>query len=284
MKSCLAIVNQKSYGGRKIPKQAVENYLKDYQIFWQEDNPLSLSHDALFICGGDGTFNVALNRESNLSKDIFYLPCGTLNDKAHCYKRGKGQALVTGQADGARFGYVLACGTFTSIGYTAKEEVKKKCKRLAYCLQALKEYKVHKIKATFSKEGKTYSGEYTLILVIKSKYCFGFPFNRLYSAEKEEGHILLIKSPKRTNLLGKIKIFFPLFRAFFLGFGKEYHSKNMDFLPFNRGLLELSEEIPFCIDGDKKIFVKKQIPLSFQKHNGNFTLCKLNKRKGKIES
>ena len=146
MKSCLAILNKKSYGGDKIPRRAVENYLKDYQIFWQEDAPPSLSHDAVFICGGDGTFNVALNREKELSQEIFYLPCGTLNDKAHSYKKKKNGSLITGQAENTRFGYVMACGTFTQIGYTAKEERKKRCKRLAYYMQAFKEYKIHRIK------------------------------------------------------------------------------------------------------------------------------------------
>ena len=63
--------------------------------------------------------------------------------------------------------------------------------------------------------------------------------------------LLTIKSPGKDTLLNKIKIFFPLFRTFFMGFNKPYKSKNILFTPFKHVDLELLSPTPFCVDGEK---------------------------------
>ena len=54
------------------------------------------------------------------------------------------------------------------------------------------------------------------------------------------------------GILGKIRMFFPFFRSFFMGFNKEYHSKNIDFFPAKQAEIVLKEEQVFCMDGERR--------------------------------
>ncbi len=274
MKSCLAIINRESYGGARVSRDAIESYMRGYKVFFAEDEPFSAPHDALFVCGGDGTLNVALNRGYAQKSDIFYYPCGTLNDKAHCYARENDGTLITGVADNKKFSYVLACGSFTAIGYATDSKRKKRWKRLAYYLEALKQYKIYKIPAVIDAEGDKYEGEYTLIMFVKSRYCFGFPFNRAFDRDAEEGHVLLIKSPRHKGIIGKIEMFFPFFRAFFIGFKGEKHTDKIDFFAA-KSLTLTMPATAFCMDGEKQIFKQNPINIAFRRYEGGFRVCRL---------
>jgi len=175
--------------------------------------------------------------------------------------------------NGQVYTYVLAAGSFTPIGYVTSVRAKKRLGRLAYLSKVLSEYKVHRIPATVTVDGQKEAGEYTLIMSIKCDRCFGFGFNRLYTPEDIGGHVLLIKSPKRGGLGGKIAIFFPFFRAFFLGFGKPYRSNNMLFAPYSAMRIDLKDACDFDVDGEK-ITLEGTVDLSFAEYPNKFEVLK----------
>ncbi|NLZ25020.1 MAG: hypothetical protein GX891_00975 [Clostridiales bacterium] len=210
--------------------------------------------DAIAVCGGDGTLNNAVHNACGKGVDIFYFPCGTLNELSkHMSKKGDPDRLLreTGVIKNRRFVYVAATGTFTPIGYTTTVKAKKKFKLLAYFFKVLSEYKVFHIKADIEADGKKFSDTYTLIMFIDSSRCFGFKFNKMFEPNDGRLHMLLIKSPKKRGLMSKIKIFFPMFKAFWIGFTKEYKSKNMVFMPVTEAKVKLEKPQPFCIDGER---------------------------------
>lgn len=224
----------------------------------------------MVVAGGDGTLSSVLNKTAGVDVPIVYVPCGTLNEKSKSRRRfAEGQPLVLGHAGDLVYTYVLAAGSFTPIGYVADVRAKKRFGRLAYLMHVLSEYKVHRLDAEVTVDGATYSGQYTLIMVLKSDRCFGFRFNRAYGGG-ETGHVLLIKSPRGDGLGGKIKMFFPFFRAFFVGFGHDYQSKSVVFRAFREGKVRLNEATDFDMDGEKVSLA--QFDLGYSTYPAPFTV------------
>ncbi|MDY5345055.1 MAG: diacylglycerol kinase family protein [Eubacteriales bacterium] len=206
--------------------------------------------DAVAVCGGDGTLSNALNKAREFGIDVFYFPYGTLNELAkHIAKVGGEAVNETGFIGDRQFVYVAATGSFTPIGYSTTNKSKRKLKFFAYVLRVLKEYKVYNMKATIDADGVIDSGEYSLIMCLDSRRCFSFNFNRLYKFNDGKFHLLTIKTPK--GAFKKFKIFFPLFRAFFIGFNKEYKSKNMIFKAAEKVKISYDKDYPICLDGEK---------------------------------
>lgn len=277
LEKCLLIINQSCGNYEKFTRENVEEILDgeysveevdiddDYRTRIQEEGV-----GAVAILGGDGTLNSVLNKIKGLDVKVFYLPYGTLNEKSHTLDGAdpNGEILV-GTVGGQVFTYVAACGTFTPIGYTAEVERKKKLKSVAYLLEVLKEYKVHNIHARLSLDGRIVEGDFTLIMILKSPRCFKFHFNHLYKPSKSTGHILLIKSPGKDNFWNRIRIFFPFFRAFFIGFRHEMNRKKMLFKEFSKVKMHLDTPTDFDVDGEKKTlqgdnnFRVKKLPHNF---------------------
>jgi len=277
LEKCLFVINESCGNFDKFNKNNFETVLGgQYSIEFTDidDDIVSRVQNEQFkavaILGGDGTLNSVLNKINNLDVKILYLPYGTLNEKSHILKKtDHSREIMVGSIGEYVFTYVAAAGTFTPIGYTTKIEHKKKLKSFAYFLQVLKEYRVYNIKANIKVDEQEFDGAYTLIMVLKSSRCFKFHFNHLYDSTKNTGHILLIKSPGKNNLWNKIKIFFPFFRAFFIGFRKEIEKKNIIFKEFSKVELKFDENTIFDVDGEKKelsgnnILTVKKLPHDF---------------------
>lgn len=262
----LVVVNKKSgnYSKRVDDRAdvAVGKDLVKKTVDVDDDYPSMLAtgkYDLLVVCGGDGTLHSVLNKTQNVRVKTVFLPCGTFNEKARTLLGNEGHSLLVGKLGETVFTYVAACGSFTPIGYDTSVEKKKRYKVLAYLTHVVREYRIHRIRATVTLDGKKEEGEYTLIMFVKSDRCFGFRFNRMFDPNKKTGHALLIKAPEKGGLVGLIKMFFPFFRAFFLGFGREYRSKNMLFTEFSEGELLLEEERDFAVDGERKTFAGKNV-------------------------
>lgn len=264
MTSCLLFINLDSGRGDKLLKDktvvaALSRYFDRVDVCLGGDlRSLCVGYKAVAICGGDGTLNVSLNSLKGYPIDVIYIPCGTLNDMAKSlgasYRIGGDthlKHLDLGEANGTVFAYVLAGGTFTEIGYSVDSEKKKRHKVFAYLGEVLRCYKVRRIAADIAVGEEKYSGEYSLIMAINSERCFGFSFNRLYEAGSGKAHLLLIRAPKSDGLLGKIALFFPFFRAFFIGFGKQTSGKRIVFKEFSDAALALKEPTDFTVDGEK---------------------------------
>lgn len=258
MKKCVIIVNKMSGNS----SHADENKLtavfgKDYDVKVIRMNKSTVlydlsEYDRVVVCGGDGTLHNAINCKFKKKVDWIYCPYGTLNELAT--GNGNGQEYVlrdVGTANDRKFAYVCACGIFTPLGYVVKDKYKKRFKALAYLSKVVSQYKVHRIDAEITADGKTQNGQYTLIMLIDSPKCFGFRFNKMFRLDDGKLHMLTIKSPKHNGFFGGFKLFFPLFRTFFIGFKKEYHSKNIDFSEVTEVTLKLQKETDFCMDGEK---------------------------------
>lgn len=208
-------------------------------------------YDRIVALGGDGTLNGLLNCDIPQNAEVFFVPYGTLNETAHALKkRGLSRMTKVGMANGRYFSYVCAAGSFTPLGYRADARSKKRSGFFAYLKYVLAEYKIWDIRAKVCADSREIESAFTLIMAINSPTCFKFKFNRLYDPESDSMHLLLIKTPRRRGLLGKIKMFFPFFRAFFVGFNKPYDKKNMLFLPVRSLKIQLENATSFNFDGE----------------------------------
>lgn len=255
---CLIIINRRSGNASRINRKAlIKTFGEGSRVTFRfidtdRDKWSAEGFDRLVICGGDGTFNNALNNIKGQNIEVYYYPCGTLNEFSKTVKHhGRFVLRDAGTLNGRIFSYVAAAGSFTPLGYAVDEKYKKRFKIFAYLYRVIKEYKIYNIKAQIDCGNSFYEGEYSLIMVLDSKRCFGFRFNRMYKPDDGLFHLLLIKSPGGNNLLNKIRMFFPFFRAFFIGFGKNYISKNIIFIPIKGAEITLAEQTDFCVDGEK---------------------------------
>ena len=267
MRKCLIVINRLSGRASRIDKDKLlakfgvaydvtVREISDKTEQWSPDG-----YDLVVACGGDGTFNRALNRCAGAGVTLIYYGFGTFNECAKAKgTRGSREFIRLYEyaaANGRFFGYVAATGSFTPLGYVVDVEAKQKIGVLAYLLRVVREYKVWNVGARVTADGDEYSGVYTLIMAIDSMRCFGFRFNRLYQPDDGKVHLLLIKSPGKDNLVNRAKIFFPLFRAFFIGFGKEKTGKNLVFRAVQNLDIELDSPTVFDVDGDAAEFAGK---------------------------
>ena len=270
MANCKLIVNRlsgnvdKNFNVDDVKNLLSETYDNVDVVFIDENHDLKMcdhvdGYDALAVCGGDGTLNSAINAIRKKKMQLIYVPCGTLNDTAKSMRLAKElshsdrriRKVDMGKVGDTMFAYVLAGGTFCEIGYTTEIKKKKHFKILAYIFEVLKTYKIHRIQVKLTVGDRVLDDEYTLVMAINCSRCFGFRFNKKFCHNNGLAQILLIKSPKHNGLLGKIEIFFPFFRAFFIGFNKEHDGKTIKFLDFSKAKLDIAEPTDFTMDGEK---------------------------------
>ena len=255
-KKCLLVINRFAGNYKVGDEETIKKSIGDeYEltVLYVSDETDSVTriegYDLVVVSGGDGTLNRLINRDIARGTEVRYYPSGTLNEAADRRVRRGRVISAVGSADGRLFTYVLAAGTFTPLGYVVDFRKKQRFKALAYIARVVKEYKVNRIPAEITADGKKYEGVYTLIMIINSPRCFGFRFNRMY---RDGGPmcLLTIRAPKTTGFFGKIAIFFPFFRTFFMGFGKPHFGKTVTFTPFNELDVSLGESVTFCADGE----------------------------------
>ncbi|MBO4535238.1 MAG: hypothetical protein J5755_04815, partial [Clostridia bacterium] len=147
------------------------------------------------------------------------------------------------------FTYVLATGIFCPLGWAAPTAAKTRWHRLAYLVRVPKEYRVQDFPMRVVADGREYEGRYTLAMLIRSPVCFGLPFNRAYRPDQEGGHLLLVPTTGRDNLLNRIRLFGPLFRIFFVGLNADHEGGYVW-----RRVRSLKIEAPtldWCADGER---------------------------------
>ena len=257
--NCLLVINTMSGNSCRVNEKAlIAKYAADDDVTVKylrapSDEYSVEKVDKLIVCGGDGTLNRALSLISGKAIDLYYLPCGTFNETAKSFS-GKGVYEIgsIGKIGERAFAYVAAAGSFTDLGQAASSSQKKRFKLFAYFAKVLSSYRVHRIKARITTESFSVEGTYTLIMISNAKRCFGFRFNRLHEKQPDL-QLIAIKAPKRDDLKGRIKMFFPFFRVFFLGIGKERRKGDILVTSFKEGSVLLSKETPFCLDGENAL-------------------------------
>ena len=248
--ACKIVVNRDSGNCARLDLEGLMCMLgcKDAQIEnigsgadWSADG-----YDTVIVCGGDGTLHHAIDKCRD--QQIIYAPCGTLNEAS-----ATATTLTTvGKVNGESFSYVCACGSFTEIGYAAKNKHKQRWKSIAYLPQIFKQYRCHDIRASLTVDGeKIEENSYTLLMVIKSHRCFGFNFNHSYKRDKKL-YLLAIKSAGKDCLKSRAKMFFPFFRVFFCGISHPMSRKCWFLMPFDNLKVSLKDKQDFCLDGEKR--------------------------------
>lgn len=248
--NCKVIVNADSGNYNRLDLDKLLNTLGctnatvqmiNSQTDWSADDC-----DTVIVCGGDGTLHNAL--EKCPDKQIVYAPCGTLNEAAKTCST----IASIGKVNDSPFSYVCATGSFTEIGYTAKNRDKKKFKTLAYLPQVLSSYHNRKIHAKLTLDGSRFEDDYTLLMVLKSSRCFGLNFNKGYTKNKGL-YLVAIRSFGDDSLGNKIRMFAPFFRVFFCGVRKPKITSNWTVTPFKKLTINLDCPQNFCLDGEKRV-------------------------------
>ena len=255
MQTCLVVINKQCGNYARFDADRLAKALPNaYRLHFAqiEDDYIAdvraHRYDALALLGGDGTLHNFINQTKGVDIPLYYFPLGTLNERARI---GQTDACL-GYINDETFVYVAACGSFTPIGYDTDVRLKKRWKALAYVWQALREYRVYDIPAVVSWDQHKEHGNYSLIMALKSPRCFLFRFNKLYDPQADNLHLLLVPTTGKDNLWGRVRLFFPLFRAFFLGFRREVHGKNLQFVQCHRVVLHFPTPVAMNVDGEKR--------------------------------
>ena len=268
---CKFIVNKLSGNAKKptdvddLTARLKTHYDEVDVVYIDEEHDIKMvdeidGYDALAVTGGDGTLNSAVNAVGRSKMELYYVPSGTLNDAAQSLRlrqqlekdKKKVRKVDIGQVGDKMFAYVFAGGIFTEIGYATKRNTKKHFKLLAYLGMVLRTYKIHRIKAKIEVDDRgVLEGEYTLVMAINSSRCFGFSFNKRFRHNDGKAQLLLLNAPKHDNIIGKIAIFFPLFKIFFTGLRQERNGRWIKFYDFNHLNVTLEEPTDFTVDGEK---------------------------------
>lgn len=244
---CKVVINKDSGNCEKLDVDALLAALNcnaQVEMIDSNSNWSAKGFDTLVVCGGDGTLHNAL--EKCRGKRLVYVPCGTLNETALTNDK----LTSLGKVNDGVFSYVCAAGTFTPIGYSAKNDGKKRWKSLAYLPQIFKTYRCCQIAAELVVDGKKFDDSYTLLMVLKSHRCFGFSFNKDFK-KTQKNYLVAIKSAGADNLKNRAKIFFPFFRIFFCG-ARPQIRKNWMLLPFDNLTVKLRQPQDFCLDGENR--------------------------------
>ena len=278
--NCLLVINTLSGNASKVkPEKLIEKYAADDDVTVKyirsvEDSYSVDGVEKLIVCGGDGTLSNALNLCRDRAIDLYYLPVGTFNETAKGVKGSGIRCIAKSGRFGERdFSYVAAAGSFTDIGQSPSARSKRRYKIFAYFSKVLAAYKVHRIDAKVECDRFTAEGTYTLVMFSNAVRCFGFRFNRLYRDDSDELQVLLIRAPKKDNLWGRIKMFFPFFRAFFIGFNREHFGKNLIFASIASASVTLPEKTAFCVDGECRDCIGT-LPLRKGEHKARVFLIK----------
>jgi len=148
------------------------------------------SYDYLLFVGGDGTINTIINiiAEEKRKPILGLIPGGTVNDFAKNFRLSKNLSkavdnLINGEpapfdivkANDKYFCYVLCCGAFSEISYTAKRGLKKKIGPLAYYFLAVRDVFIpRKIEGTLTIDGTSYDIKTPFLLILNSNHVGGF--------------------------------------------------------------------------------------------------------------
>ena len=229
------------------------------EIMRHEVESACKSFDVICFGGGDGTFNLVVNEILKYDKRpiLAYIPSGTANDIASNLKISKNVRKAVkvicegspiyhdvGKVNSNYFVYICGAGTFTGVSYSTKKAYKKIFGIAAYALTGVKELNRPTIvsgKATL--DGKCLDITCPIVLVANSCFIGGRKFNR--RGHKNDGKFDVILCKKQfTNI-------FSIAKLVILGTYKKDHTKYYDFYRASNISFSLSNDIIWCLDGEK---------------------------------
>ncbi len=225
-------------------------------------------YDMLVACGGDGTLHEVINgvMKSGTQPIISLLPFGTCNDVARtlkiplnldkaidCAIRLKTTSYDV-MFDGKDYiTYTLATGYLTETSYSATSKVKKKLGRLAYVLIGIKcLFKFKSIPITITCDKERIHGKFVYSMIMNGESAGGFRLNKGEIVNNGKVKVVMIK--KRG-----IASFFTFIRLFLFGVNSVKKCKSAIVRDVSHLEIENHSNTPFTYDGEKAVFLKKNI-------------------------
>lgn len=208
-------------------------------------------YDYLIFIGGDGAVNSVINFIANEPRKpiLGYIPGGTTNDFAKNMRLRKNiksavKNIINGvpapfdicKVNDKYFAYVLACGIYSEISYSAKRNIKKKIGSLSYYIMAIRDaFTPHKVKGTLKCNGQIYSVDTPFLLVLNGNHVGGF-----YVNIKNK-----INDGKFTIFITKPGVFNGLLHYLFF----KVKTQKIKTSKFTFSFFGLEE--PWCLDGER---------------------------------
>ncbi|MCQ2795110.1 MAG: YegS/Rv2252/BmrU family lipid kinase [Bacilli bacterium] len=207
-------------------------------------------YEYLIFVGGDGAVNSVINNIANQEKKpiLGYIPGGTTNDFAKNFKLSRSirsalKKIIKGapapfdifKVNNKYVAYVLACGAFSEISYTAKRKTKKAVGPLAYYLLAMRDVFIpRRVIGKLSCNGKSYDVNTPFLLVLNGNHVGGFYLNFKNKINDGKFNIYITKPGVFNGLLH------------YLFFKMKTVKIQTDHFTFTF----LSKPTPWCIDGE----------------------------------
>lgn len=275
MKSCILVYNPKSGVNRKqnVLEKVIDilkqnNYETEVVTTKSKGDAVNIvkntEYKDLVICaGGDGTLNEVVTGNLQREKKILIasLPLGTSNDVASMYGFSTNplvdiQRLLHGvkmNVDiclmGERpFVYVACFGNLVNIAYETPRNLKAKYGKLAYIMHGFQEFskRIKTYKLTYKVNGKTKSGEYSIIFVTNSNRIANI--NNIYKDVKlNDGkfEVALCKATKKFDIIRIASLILTSTDLSKIA-GIEYYQTDRLEIDF-----EKNYKIPCCLDGEE---------------------------------
>ena len=221
-------------------------------------------YDAIIVAGGDGTLNEVINGISPMENRprIGYIPAGTTNDVASSLKIPKNikkalKIIIKGNTRqcnifkvNEKYGfYVCAFGLFTASSYTTDQKQKNAFGKLAYVFSGIKELGTTK-KFPFHIISEKLEIKTDIILGIfaNGRYVSGFKIN---DSNFNNDNVCLVVFVEKNKKSVSLKSLFTIFKLFLFGATSIEKVKNCVVIPINKCRIELEENTPVNIDGEK---------------------------------
>ena len=219
----------------------------------------------IFVLGGDGTIHETVSAMINANKDIpiCLIPNGTMNDLAKSlnlpknYKDAIALASTTLpypinvlQVNNTYSVYACAIGRFAHTSYSTKQLSKKALGKLAYFFTALSDLFYYKpIRAKITVDGKTFTDVFALIVIVLGKYIAGFKILRDTPSHTNATLVTINENPTKRNcsLTSAINIS----KFFVKGIHDQQQYSHINLHPFHSLIIELDNEYPIVVDGEK---------------------------------
>lgn len=225
-------------------------------------------YDMLVSCGGDGTLHEVINgvMKSGSQPIIALLPFGTCNDVARTlkipFKLDEAIDCILKlnttsydiMYDGKDYiTYTLATGYLTETSYSAPSKVKKKLGRMAYVLIGIKcLFKFKALPITLMCDNERIHGKFVYCMIMNGESAGGFKLNKGEVINNGKVKVVLIKKKG-------IASFFAFVRLFLFGVNSVRKCKSVIVRDVSHIEIENHSNTPFTYDGEKAVFLKKNI-------------------------
>lgn len=252
------VIETLSDKGFRITVRPTSSGLTPEMIIAQEKNN---NFDIILCSGGDGTLNHTITGMFNELPRPFpflaYIPAGSINDFANsvgipkntienCNNIAQLEEFYydIGKFGDKYFNYAAGFGYFTSLSYSAPQELKNIIGHSAYYLEALRHIPIgEKYHAKITLPEQIIEDDFALCIISNSFRVAGFPVMEKEQVELDDGllEMFLVKAPKNPvdlqNIIGAMLL-------------RDFSGPYIWLLKIEEAHFEFEDAIPWTLDGE----------------------------------